>query len=194
MEKQMVLALAMIFCLAIPPVYGQYYSKTIKVGGRVEKKTRLRFFYHDIPSGKNPTTVLLAQANITQDFFSPSPYSSLYAMDDPLTIGPERTSTTIGNAQGLYIALSRDPNKFTAVLYADFAFTTGRFNGSSFSLFSRYPPTDFVPSPDTICEMAIVGGRGAFKMAKGFALLRATSSNAKTGDASLEVNVTLYHY
>ncbi|MBA0859289.1 hypothetical protein Goshw_005302 [Gossypium schwendimanii] len=135
----MVFAWVMIFCLAIAPVYGQHYSKPIKLGGRVEKKTRLRFFYHDFPGGKNPTT-------------------------------------------------------FTAVLYADFAFTTGRFNGSSFSLFSRYPPTDFVPSPDLICEMAIVGGRGAFKMAKGFALLRATSSNAMTGDASLEVNVTLYHY
>ncbi|KAB2045821.1 hypothetical protein ES319_D01G188400v1 [Gossypium barbadense] len=69
-----------------------------------------------------------------------------------------------------------------------------RFNGSSFSLFSRYPPTDFVPSPGTIREMAIVGGRGAFRMAKGFALLRATSSNATTGNASLEFNVTLYHY
>ncbi|KAH1084069.1 hypothetical protein J1N35_023830 [Gossypium stocksii] len=81
-------------------------------------------------------------------------------MDDSLTIGPERTSTTIGNAQGHYKALNRDPNKFTAALYADFAFTTGRFNGSSFSLFLRYSPTDFVPSPDSICEMAIVGGRG----------------------------------
>ncbi|PPR96521.1 hypothetical protein GOBAR_AA24136 [Gossypium barbadense] len=141
----MVFTWAMIFCLAIAPVYGQYYSKTINLGGRVEKKTRLRFFYHDIPSGKNPTTVLLAQANITQDFFSPSPYSSL-------------------------------------------------FNGSSFSLFSRYPPTDFVPSPNTICEMAIVGGRGAFRMAKGFALLRATSSSAKTEDANLEINANLYHY
>ncbi|KAK8329606.1 hypothetical protein V6Z11_A11G341600 [Gossypium hirsutum] len=174
MEKQMVFTWAMIFCLAIAPVYGQYYSKTINLGGRVEKKTRLRFFYHDVPSGKNPTT--------------------LVCMDDPRTIGPERTSTTIENAQGLYIALSGDPNKFTAVLYADFAFTTGRFNGSSFSLFSRYPPTDFVPSPNTICEMAIVGGRGAFRMAKGFALLRATSSSAKTEDANLEINANLYHY
>ncbi|MBA0823844.1 hypothetical protein Goarm_020545 [Gossypium armourianum] len=42
--------------------------------------------------------------------------------------------------------------------------------------------------------MAIVGGRGAFRMAKGFALLRATSSNATTGNANLEFNVTLYHY
>ncbi|XP_052877374.1 receptor-like protein EIX2 [Gossypium arboreum] len=127
-------------------------------------------------------------------FLFPIPIQQLVCMDDPLTIGPERTSTTIGNAQGLYIALSGDPNKFTAVLYADFAFTTGRFNGSSFSLFSRYPPTDFVPSPNTNCEMAIVGGRGAFRMAKGFALLRATCSSAKTVDANLEINANLYHY
>ncbi|PPD69136.1 hypothetical protein GOBAR_DD33982 [Gossypium barbadense] len=185
MEKQMIFAWAMIFCLAVAPVYGQYYSKTIKAGPRVEKMTRLRFFYHDIPS---------AQANITQDFFSPSPYGSLYSMDDPLTLEPERTSKMVGNAQGLYLALSRDPTKFTAVFYADFAFTIGKFKGSSFSLFSRYPLTDFVPGPDVIREMAIVGGTGAFRMATGFALFRATSSNSRTGDASLEVDVTLYHY
>ncbi|XP_012467529.1 dirigent protein 15 [Gossypium raimondii] len=193
MKKQAIFPWGMIFCLAIAPVYGQYYEN-VKPHAMVEKVTRLHFFYHDIPVGNNPTTVLIAHANITDNFFSPSPYGSLYAMNDPLTVGPDLTSTVIGNAQGMYLALSHDPVKFTAVFYADFGFTTGRFNGSSFSLFSRYPPTDFVPSPGTIREMAIVGGRGAFRMAKGFALLRATSSNATTGNASLEFNVTLYHY
>ncbi|MBA0771172.1 hypothetical protein Gotri_019683 [Gossypium trilobum] len=194
MKNRMIFAWAMIFCLAVAPVYGQYYSKTIKAGPRVEKMTRLRFFYHDIPVGKDPTTFLIAQANITQKFFSPSPYGSLYSMDDPLTLGPNRTSKMVGNAQGIYLALSRDPTKFSAVFYADFAFTTGKFKGSSFSLFSRYPLTDFVPGPNIIREMAIVGGTGAFRMAKGFALFRASSSSAKTGDASLKVDVTLYHY
>ncbi|KAE8690667.1 putative aldo-keto reductase 2-like [Hibiscus syriacus] len=50
---------------------------------------------------------------------------------------------------------------FTAVMYVDFAFTSGRFNGSSFSLFSRNP------SSPPVRELAIVGGRGAFRMASG---------------------------
>ncbi|PPD70277.1 hypothetical protein GOBAR_DD32844 [Gossypium barbadense] len=159
MEKQMIFAWAMIFCLAMAPVYGQYYSRTVKAGPRVEKITHLHFYFHDIRSGKF-----------------------------------ELTSTLVGNAQGLYLALSRDLTKFSAVFYADFTFTTGRFNGSSFSLFSRFPPTDVVPAPGTIREMAIVGGTGKFRMATGFALLRPTSSSNTVGDANVEFNVTLYHY
>ncbi|KAB2043850.1 hypothetical protein ERO13_D01G040600v2 [Gossypium hirsutum] len=191
MEKQMIFAWAMIFCLAMAPVYGQYYSRTVKAGPRVEKITHLHFYFHDIRSGSNPTAFLIASPNITQD---PPSYGTLFAMDDPLTTEFELTSTLVGNAQGLYLALSRDLTKFSAVFYADFTFTTGRFNGSSFSLFSRFPPTDVVPAPGTIREMAIVGGTGKFRMATGFALLRPTSSSNTVGDANVEFNVTLYHY
>ncbi|XP_012469059.1 dirigent protein 15 [Gossypium raimondii] len=187
MENQMTLAWAIIFCLAVAPVHGQYYSRTVKAGPRVEKITRLHFFFDDIRSGKNATAIPIASPNTTQD---PPTYGTLYAMDDPLTMESEPTSTLIGNSQGLYLDLSRERTQFTAIIYADFAFTTGRFNGSSFSLFSRFSAAD---APSTIREMAIVGGRGAFRMATGFALLRVTWSNTM-GDAIVEFNVTLYHY
>ncbi|KAK8522200.1 hypothetical protein V6N12_055920 [Hibiscus sabdariffa] len=125
---------------------------------------------------------------------STSPFGRLYAIDDPLTVGPELTSMVIGNAQGLYLSLSRDPSVFTAVLYVDFAFTSGRFNGSSFSLFSRYAAVEYDGTAEPEREMAIVGGRGAFRMARGFAQTRGISTNATTGNAITEFNVTLYHY
>ncbi|GMI83529.1 hypothetical protein like AT4G38700 [Hibiscus trionum] len=180
----------MIFCVAIAPVYGQYYSETVMARPRVEKMTRLHFFFHDILSGTNPAAVPIARPNITDAGL----YLSLIAMDDPLTVGPERTSTRIGNAQGLYVWTCKDPTLFGAVLYTDFAFTSGRFNGSSFSLFSRYPIAEITTAGEKIIELAIVGGRGAFRMARGFALTQATYVNAMNGDASLEFNVTLYHY
>ncbi|PPD87735.1 hypothetical protein GOBAR_DD15324 [Gossypium barbadense] len=85
-------------------------------------------------------------------------FDRLFAIDDLLILDPEPTSTLIGNAQVLYVSSSRDPVVFTSVMYADFAFTSGRFNGSSFSLFSR---NLFL---DNVRELAIVGGRGAFRM------------------------------
>ncbi|KAK8699080.1 hypothetical protein V6N13_115177 [Hibiscus sabdariffa] len=86
------------------------------------------------------------------------------------------------------------PRPHSAVLYVDFAFTSGRFNGSSFSLFSRYAAVEYDGTAEPEREMAIVGGRGAFRMARGFAQTRGISTNATTGNAITEFNVTLYHY
>ncbi|GMI83527.1 hypothetical protein like AT4G38700 [Hibiscus trionum] len=173
MEEHMRFAWAMIFCIAIAPV---------------EKVTHLRFFLHDILGGENPGAVVIAGANLTKKDDSVLPFGSLVAIDDPLRVGPEPTSKIIGNAQGLYLSSSQDPSKFTIVLYADFAFTSGKFNGSSFSVFSRNPVTE------ADREVAIVGGRGKFRMARGFAKIKTSYFNATTGDAILEYKVTLYHY
>ncbi|MBA0823845.1 hypothetical protein Goarm_020546 [Gossypium armourianum] len=129
---------------------------------------------------------MIAHPNIIQ---TPSfGFGSLFAIDDPFTIGPEPTSTLIGNAQGLYVSSSRDHVVFTTVMYTNFAFTSGRFNGSSFSLFSRSS------SLDAIHELAIVGGRGALRMARGFDLTQITFVNLMACNVILECNVTLYHY
>ncbi|XVE93808.1 hypothetical protein REPUB_Repub01dG0227000 [Reevesia pubescens] len=188
MEEQMMFALAMIFCLAIAPVSSEYYSKTVTPAAKLEKVTYLHFFLHDILSGENPSAVMVARANLTNKDNSPTPFGSLFAIDDPLRVGPEPTSEIIGNAQGLYLSSSQDASKFTIVLYVDFAFTTGKFNGSSFSLFSRNPVTE------ADREVAIVGGRGQFRMARGFAKIKTSYFNATNGDAILEYSVTLYHY
>ncbi|XP_039006808.1 dirigent protein 15-like [Hibiscus syriacus] len=180
----------MIYLLAMAPVYGQYYSETVRPRPRVEKMTRLHFYFHDIISGKNPAAVPIARPNITNAGL----FLTLIAMDDPLTVGPELTSTNIGNTQGIYVWTAKDPTMFSAVFYADFAFTSGRFNGSSFGLFSRYPMTEIARASEQVIELAVVGGRGAFRMATGYARTRVTYANAENGDASLEFDVTLYHY
>ncbi|XWS40164.1 hypothetical protein CRYUN_Cryun18bG0116800 [Craigia yunnanensis] len=131
---------------------------------------------------------MVARANLTKKDNSPTPFGSLFAIDDPIRIGPEPTSKVIGNTQGLYLSSSQDASKFTIVLYVDFAFTTGKFNGISLSLFSRNPVTE------ADRELAIVGGRGKFRMARGFAKLKTSYFNATTGDVILEYCVTLYHY
>ncbi|KAE8698719.1 Dirigent protein 15 [Hibiscus syriacus] len=188
MEAGMIFALAMLISIAIAPVYGKYYSQTVTPSSKVEKVTRLHFFLHDILSGENPSAVIVARANLTKKGDSVLPFGSLVAIDDPLRVGPDPTSEIIGNAQGLYLSASQDASKFTIVLYADLAFTSGKFNGSSFSIFSRNP----VLEADR--EVAVVGGRGKFRMARGYAKIKSSHFNATTGDAILDYKVTLYHY
>ncbi|XP_021286759.1 dirigent protein 4-like [Herrania umbratica] len=152
---------------------------------KVEKVTNLHFFLHETTGGADPTAVMVAPPDITSnDNSSPVPFGSVFAIDDPLTVGPERNSGVIGNAQGLGVSASKDTT--TVVLYLDFGFTKGKFNGSSISIFSRNPVIEKER------ELSVVGGRGKFRMAKGFALLKTYFLNETT--VIVEYNVTVIHY
>ncbi|CAK7325771.1 unnamed protein product [Dovyalis caffra] len=187
MEKMQVLGLALILLYMVTtPAYCQYYSQTVPYESLQEKTTNLHFFFHDTLSGKNPSAVLVARPNITKDDKSIAPFGSIFAIDDPLTVGPELTSEVIGKAQGLYVSSSQDVPSLVA--YFDFGFTSGEFNGSSISVFSRNPIAD------TERELAVVGGRGKFRMARGFAQLKTYFLDKTTGDAIVEYNVTVIHY
>ncbi|KAH6832914.1 Disease resistance-responsive family protein [Perilla frutescens var. hirtella] len=172
-----------IFCTL--PAHSAYYTSSEAYNPVQLKKTHLHFFVHDTLSGANPTAVRIAGPNATE--YNPTPFGALLAMDDPLTEGPEITSEVVGNAQGMYISSSQDDINVSLVLYADFGFTTGKFKGSSLSVFSRNPVTE---SPR---EMAVVGGRGQFRRATGTVWVTTYSMDVTTGDAVLEYNVEVVH-
>ncbi|CAK9162069.1 unnamed protein product [Ilex paraguariensis] len=130
---------------------------------------------------------MVAHANLTGVYNNPTPFGSAFVVDDPLTVGPEPTSKVIGNAQGLYISSNKGED-LILVFYLDFGFTTGKFNGSSISIFSR----DIAADP--VAELAVVGGRGKFRMARGFALLKIVYWDTGSGNAVVECDVTVIHY
>ncbi|XWS55062.1 hypothetical protein CRYUN_Cryun10bG0142900 [Craigia yunnanensis] len=164
-----------------------YYSNSLLYVPAPEKVTNLHFFLHDTISGKNPSAVMVARPNMTTAFNdTPLPFGSVFATDDPLTVGPDLKSQVIGNAQGLWASTGEDV--ITLVVYMDLGFTQGEFNGSSISVFSRNPITQ------TERELAVVGGRGKFRMAKGFAHLKTYFGNFTSGDAIVEYNVTVIHH
>ncbi|OMO92855.1 Plant disease resistance response protein [Corchorus olitorius] len=186
MEKGSFISRILVLSLAISPVFSQYYSKTEPYTPQPEKITNLHFFFHDTLSGKDPSAVLVARANITDDDDSPTPFSSVIALDDPLTLGPDLNSGVIGNAQGLYVSSGKDIPSLVA--FFDFGFTQGEFNGSSISVFSRNPILE------NERELAVVGGRGKFRMARGVAQLKTFFLNVTNGDVIVEYNVTVIHY
>lgn len=151
-----------------------------------ETVTHLHFYYFEIHTGQNPSAVAVARANGSQTPSS-APFGTVFAIDNPLRSGPEEDSTVIGNAQGLYVSSSKS-DKLSLVMYVDYAFTSGEFHGSSFSVVSRNPVTE--PTR----EMAVVGGRGRFRMARGFAEINGYSMNETSGNGVVEYHVTLYHY
>ncbi|KAA8536007.1 hypothetical protein F0562_028485 [Nyssa sinensis] len=166
-------AWVLILCIATVPVHCKYHSDGEQTAPVKEKKTHLRFFLHDTISGKKPSSVMVAHANLTQGDNNPTPFGSVFVFDDPLTEGPEPTSRVIGNARGIYVSSSQGKD-LSLVVYADYGFTTGKFNGSSISLFSRLPLVEAEPTH----EVAVVGGRKKFRMARGFAKLKPHYFNA----------------
>jgi hypothetical protein len=105
--------------------------------------------------------------------------------DDPLTEGLEISSKPVGKAQGLYALASQ--NDFCLLMVMNFAFTEGKYNGSSISILGRNQILNDVR------EMPIVGGSGLFRLAHGYALAHTVWFDEQ-GDATVEYNVYVSHY
>ncbi|KAK7336679.1 hypothetical protein VNO77_17225 [Canavalia gladiata] len=154
------------------------------LGLRKEKLSHLHFYFHDIVSGRKPTVVRVAEAHVTNT--SSTLFGLVAMIDDPLTVGPEPGSKLVGKAQGIYGSAGQDETSLVMVM--NFAFTEGKYNGSTLSILGRNAVFSAVR------EMPIVGGSGAFRFARGYAQATTHTFDLKTGDAVVEYNVHVFHY
>lgn len=145
---------------------------------RVEKVSHLHFYFHDILSGQHPTAITVAgKKNV---------FGMTAIIDDPLTEGPEPGSKVVGRAQGAYTMSSKEGTALLMMI--NLVFKEGKYNGSSISILGS---NQFL---EVVREMPIVGGSGAFRFARGYALAKTVKFSAQTGDAVVEYNVFVIHY
>ncbi|KAF7033953.1 hypothetical protein CFC21_045015 [Triticum aestivum] len=149
-----------------------------------DKETNILFYLHNIHADKDSLSVLVAQnTNAIAHARGIVAFSSVYVFDDVITEGPSITSKVLGNAQGMYVGTAKDG--YTILMAIDVEITTGPFNGSSFILFSRNPLR-------STRELPVIGGRGAFRMAQGYGMLRTVcvhclaSTNPPSGDVIVQ--------
>ncbi|GMN55940.1 hypothetical protein TIFTF001_025058 [Ficus carica] len=149
-----------------------------------EKITHLHFYFHDIFSGKNRTSVQVAGPPLVNS--SPN-FGAVVVIDDPLTVGPGRTSKQVGSAQGFYAAAGQ--SEIGLLMVFSCVFTQGKFNGSTLSILGHNAILSAVR------EMPIVGGSGLFRFAKGYVEARTYVFNTSTTslDAVVEYNVYVFH-
>ncbi|KAI3471423.1 hypothetical protein Pfo_030787 [Paulownia fortunei] len=169
------------------PTKSQEFSRKLskkEMGLKREKLSHLHFYFHDIVSGRNPTAVFVAKAATTNS--SATGFGAVVVIDDPLTLGPEMSSKIVGRAQGIYA--SADLTNFGLLMVLNYAFTEGKFNGSTLSILGRNAVFSAVR------EMPIVGGSGVFRFARGYAQAKTHELNLHTGDAVVEYNVYVFHY
>ncbi|XP_058091240.1 dirigent protein 22-like [Magnolia sinica] len=149
-----------------------------------EKLTHIHFYWHDILSGPNPTTVQVARGPSANK--SMTGFSTVFVIDDPLTVGLDPKSKLLGRAQGLYAGVSQQ--EIGLMMAMNFAFMDGKYNGSTITVLGRNTVLSKVR------EMPVVGGSGLFRFARGYAQAQTRKLNFKTGDAIVEYNVFVMHY
>ncbi|KAB2034723.1 hypothetical protein ES319_D04G105000v1 [Gossypium barbadense] len=162
-------------------VFGKYISPS-SLGLKRAKLSHLHFYFHDIVSGKNATVIRVAGASSTHR--SSSFFGDIYVIDDPLTIKPDINSKMVGKAQGMYAYSSH--TEISLLMVLNFAFTEGKYNGSTLSVLARNEAFSTMP------EMPIVGGTGVFRFARGYAQARTRSMSQV--EAIVEYNVFVFHY
>ncbi|KAH6824542.1 hypothetical protein C2S53_010356 [Perilla frutescens var. hirtella] len=148
---------------------------------RREKLTKLHFFLHHLHGA---TAVTIAKAATTDA--SPTFFGLLDTRDDPLTVGPEKSSERLGYAQGISAAASLE--EISSFDPYTFVFTSEEFNGSTLAVMGSCP----ILKPS--CETAVVGGSGVFRLARGVVTAKAYYLNFTTGAATLEINVVALHH
>ncbi|KAI3446227.1 hypothetical protein Pfo_002892 [Paulownia fortunei] len=158
------------------------WAKRVETG--TEVITTLQFYFHDKLSGQNPSAIRIAQASQTNN--SSTLFGMLMMIDDALTVGPDPSSKVVGRARGMYGSAGQ--TDFGLIMVLNYGFTDGIYDGSSFSLLS------INPALQTVREMAIVGGTGLFRLARGYALAQTYQLDATTGDAIVGYNVTIATY
>ncbi|RDX69016.1 Dirigent protein 2, partial [Mucuna pruriens] len=174
------ITLTLLFSLLAAAEQPQFYRNIspTSMGLHKEKLAHIRFYLHDIISGSKPTTVRIAEAQMTNS--SSSLFGQLMMADDPLTAGPEPGSRLVGKAQGMFGFSVQ--NEIGLLMILNLAFTEGKYNGSSLSLLGR----NIVLS--AVREMPIVGGSGVFRFARGYAQAKTHTLDSKTGDTVVEYN------
>ncbi|KAI5392136.1 Dirigent protein 3, partial [Lathyrus oleraceus] len=149
-----------------------------------EKLSQFRFYWHDILSGKNPSSITVVPPPLKLN--TTTAFGSVRMIDNPLTLGPELSSKLVGKAQGFYASASQA--ELGLLMAMNFAFIEGKYNGSSITILGRNPALNKVR------EMPVVGGSGLFRFARGYAQATTYSFDYKSGDACVEYNVYVFHY
>ncbi|KAG8368121.1 hypothetical protein BUALT_Bualt15G0012200 [Buddleja alternifolia] len=149
-----------------------------------EKVTQLQLYVQDILTGPTPTTIPVANANST--FTSPTLFGLVAVLDDPVRIAPSPDSEIVARARGFFAYSSLE--EISIHMTFNLVFTSGEYNGSALSLVGHNPYLH------EFRELPVVGGSGAFRLARGVALVRTVLLNATTGDAFFQYNVTVLHY
>ncbi|EYU43119.1 hypothetical protein ABFS82_08G115900 [Erythranthe guttata] len=148
------------------------------------KETKMAFYFQDYSGGPNATVIeITGQPNGLLSF---TKFGAIFCTDDPITEGFDESSAQIARAQGLYVTSALDGSN-THVLIS-IVFTNNEYRGSTLEV--QGTSAQF----ERVREVAVVGGTGIFRLARGYATFETLHYDHALHYAVIQCNVTVYHY
>ena len=141
--------------------------------------TKLHFYVHDIRAGPNATLFTVANSSITNT--SPTGFGRVNVFDDKVTVAPELGSEEVARGQGTTTSMDLNVQAFSMNL--NFFLTSGPYKGSTVTINGR---NQFA---DATRELSVVGGAGAFRNARGYAITSSYSFEEVNNYSVLEYTV-----
>uniref|UniRef100_A0A0E0LND8 Dirigent protein n=1 Tax=Oryza punctata TaxID=4537 RepID=A0A0E0LND8_ORYPU len=170
------LLLLLLVLLAASPAAGD------DAGGS-DKLTRIRVYMHERFAGANATALAVVPSPLGAN----ETFGRVAVLDDELRDGPDHgNSALIGRFQGIFAgtALPGTPAAFQSAI--SLVFTAGEYAGSTLAMVG--PVLGFAGA----IERPLVGGTGAFRMARGYCVMTAAASTAVSVVYEVDLFVLLH--
>ncbi|KAL3628667.1 hypothetical protein CASFOL_028029 [Castilleja foliolosa] len=129
---------------------------------------------------KTKVTKIRVYLQDTLNTSQPVAYGDVFAIQNQLTVGPDPKSTLLGRSQGTF-AFTTPEASYDLHISIVYIFTSGKYNGSTVVAVGRNNV------PQSVREFPIVGGTGAFKLARGIVTGSTYSTNPPTFIYDLEI-------
>ena len=113
-------------------------------------------------------------------------FGTIYCGDEPLTEGGDEGSAPVGRMQGIFVTASLDGT--IVHLSVSLVFTNKKYSGSTLEVQGA---SSYL---NKVREVAVVGGTGKFRYARGFATFETVDYEASTAYSLIQCNITVQHY
>ncbi|XP_075507290.1 dirigent protein 22-like [Primulina tabacum] len=149
------------------------------------KETEMTLYFQDYSGGPN-ATVIEIMGPVNDGLLRFTKFGAIFCTDDPITDGFDQESTEIARAQGLYVTSALDGSN-THVLIS-IVFSDKEFKGSTLEI--QGTSAQF----ERVREVAVVGGTGIFRFARGYATFETIHYDPTLHHAVIRCNITFLHY
>ncbi|CAI9103196.1 OLC1v1001642C1 [Oldenlandia corymbosa var. corymbosa] len=153
---------------------------------REMKETSMTLYFQELYVGANATVIQITTDQDQEGHLSFTKFGTMFCTDDPITEEFEVTSVQVARAQGIYVTSALDGSR-THVLIS-IVFENGDYKGSTLEV--QGSSAQF----DKVREVAVVGGTGKLRFARGYATFETIHLNLAAGRGVIQCNITVQHY
>ncbi|KAL3509804.1 hypothetical protein ACH5RR_029205 [Cinchona calisaya] len=149
------------------------------------KETSMTIYFQDQFGGPNATVAQILPEYIG-GHLSFKKFGAIFCTDDLVTEGFDVSSAQVARAQGMYLTSALDGSN-THVLVS-IVFNNGEYKGSTLEI--QGASAQF----ERVREVAVVGGTGKFRFARGYLTFETIHINVEANLAVIQCNITVLHY